>query len=102
VQIIFNNFLIISFTDGKGEVTALAAACLWAVASVVYGLLGQRIPPMQLSLMKGIIAIALLLLTILMSGELLPQLSPLPVCFLGALLWVLAGVIQPSWLRSIT
>ncbi|MBW4563757.1 MAG: DMT family transporter [Mojavia pulchra JT2-VF2] len=89
---IFNNFLIFSLTDLKGEVAALAAACLWAVASVVYGLLGQRIPPMQLNLIKGIIAIALLLLTILLSGELLPKLSPLPVCLL-----FLSGAVGIGW-----
>ncbi|MDZ7961185.1 MAG: DMT family transporter [Aulosira sp. DedQUE10] len=92
MQIIFNNFLIHSFTDGKGEVAALAAACLWAVASVVYGLVGQHIPPIQLNLIKGIIAIALLLVTILISGELLPQLSPLPVCLL-----FLSGAVGIGW-----
>ncbi|WP_339375714.1 DMT family transporter [Calothrix sp. NIES-2098] len=79
-------------TDGKGEVAALAAAGLWAVASVVYGLLGQRIPPIQLNLIKGIIAIALLLLTILVTGELLPQLAVLPVCLL-----FLSGAIGIGW-----
>ncbi|OUL34387.1 EamA family transporter [Nostoc sp. 106C] len=83
---------MLSFTDGKGEVAALAAACLWAVASVVYGLLGQRIPPIQLNLIKGIIAIALLLLTILVSGELSPQLSALPVCLL-----FLSGAVGIGW-----
>ncbi|MFM7371320.1 MAG: EamA family transporter, partial [Sphaerospermopsis kisseleviana] len=30
-------------TNGRGELAALSAACLWAIASVVYGVLGQRI-----------------------------------------------------------
>ncbi|BAZ32820.1 hypothetical protein NIES4074_53270 [Cylindrospermum sp. NIES-4074] len=67
---------------------ALSAACLWAIASVIYGLLGQSIPPLQLNLIKGIIAIALLLLTILVSGDLLPTIAPLP---LGLLL--LSGAV---------
>lgn len=92
MQIIFNNFLVFPVTEWKGEVAALAAACLWSIASVVYGLLGQRIPPMQLNLIKGIIAIALLLLTILISGELLPQLSVLPVCLL-----FLSGAVGIGW-----
>lgn len=92
MQIIFNNFSVFPLTELKGEVAALAAACLWSVASVVYGLLGQRIPPMQLNLIKGIIAIALLLLIILISGELLPQVSLLPVCLL-----FLSGAVGIGW-----
>jgi drug/metabolite transporter (DMT)-like permease len=66
----------------------LLAAGLWAIASVVYGILGQQIPPLQLNLIKGIVAIALLLLTILITGDLQPHLTPLPVCLL-----LLSGVI---------
>jgi drug/metabolite transporter (DMT)-like permease len=75
VQIIFNIFLNISLTDFKGEVAALLAAGLWAVASVVYGRLGQRIPPLQLNLLKGIIAIALLTITICVRREFFPILT---------------------------
>ena len=82
MYIIFNNSLIIPLTAWKGEIAALFAACFWAVASVVYGLLGQRIPPLQLNLIKGIIAIALLLLTILLTGNFLPTLAPMPVFLL--------------------
>ncbi|MBW4645586.1 MAG: DMT family transporter [Goleter apudmare HA4340-LM2] len=92
MQIIFNNLLIVSLQNGKGELAALAAAGLWAIASVIYGLLGQRIPPMQLNLIKGIIAIALLLLTILISGEMLPQLAPLPTFLL-----CLSGAVGIGW-----
>ena len=66
----------------------MLAAGLWAIASVVYGILGQQIPPLQLNLIKGIVAIALLLLTILITGDLQPHLTPLPVCLL-----LLSGVI---------
>ncbi|WGV24493.1 DMT family transporter [Halotia branconii] len=61
---------------------ALSAACLWAIASVVYGLLGQRIPPLQLNLIKGVIAIALLVLTIVITSESLPNLTFAPICLL--------------------
>ena len=52
------------------------------MASVVYGVVGQRIPPLHLNLIKGIIAIALLLVTILISGELLPNIALKPLCLL--------------------
>ncbi|WP_353930352.1 DMT family transporter [Okeanomitos corallinicola TIOX110] len=57
----------------------MSAAGLWAIASVVYGVLGQRIPPLQLNLIKGVIAIALLLITIVITGDFLPTLAPLPL-----------------------
>lgn len=57
----------------SGEVAALSAAFLWAVSSVVYTLLGQRIPPLQLNFLKGIIAIVFILLTLLATGNLQPQ-----------------------------
>ncbi|MEO1428809.1 MAG: DMT family transporter [Cyanobacteria bacterium J06633_8] len=78
-------------TDFIGEVAALSGACLWAVASVVYGKLGVRIPPLQLNLIKGIIAIALFVFTILARGDLLPSIATLPMCLL-----LLSGVIGIS------
>ncbi|KAF3891202.1 DMT family transporter [Tolypothrix bouteillei VB521301] len=78
----FNIFLIFSGTDFKGEIAALSAACLWAVASTIYGRLGERIPPLQLNLLKGIIAIAFLLLSIPITGEWLPNITVLPLCLL--------------------
>jgi drug/metabolite transporter (DMT)-like permease len=92
VHIIFNNLLIISLNfpiaNFNGEVAALLAACLWSVASVVYGRLGERIPPLQLNLIKGVIAIALLTITILLRSEIFPSLAPLPLCLL-----LLSGII---------
>ena len=51
-----------------GELSALTAAFLWAISSVVYSLLGQRISPLQLNFLKGIIAIAFILITLLFQG----------------------------------
>jgi drug/metabolite transporter (DMT)-like permease len=48
-----------------GELSALTAAFLWAISAVIYSLLGQRVPPLQLNFFKGIIAIAFILLTLL-------------------------------------
>ncbi len=74
--------------DFRGEIAALLCAGLWAIASVIYARLGKLIPPIQLNLMKGIVAIALLLLTILIKGELLIAISPLPLCLL-----ILSGIV---------
>ncbi|BAU04268.1 DMT family transporter [Fischerella sp. NIES-3754] len=76
------------FMSFQGEIAALSAACLWAIASVVYGRLGERIPPLQLNLMKGIVAIALLLLTIVLSSELFPSIAPIPLSLI-----LLSGVV---------
>ncbi|AFY53328.1 EamA-like transporter family [Rivularia sp. PCC 7116] len=75
----------------SGEVAALSAACLWSIASVVYSQLGARIPPLQLNLIKGIIAIALFVFTILARGDLFPSIATLPMCLL-----LLSGVIGIS------
>jgi drug/metabolite transporter (DMT)-like permease len=82
VNNILNNFLNFPAAGFSGELAALSAACLWAVASIIYGRLGQNIPPLQLNLTKGIIAIALLILTILLRGEFLTAVAPLAVCLL--------------------
>jgi drug/metabolite transporter (DMT)-like permease len=64
------------------------AACLWAIASVLYGIVGQRIGPLQLNLIKGIVAIAFLSLTIWLTGESLSISTPTPI-----LLLCLSGVV---------
>ncbi len=88
MHVIFNILLKSPLTAFQGEIAALSAACLWAIASVMYGRLGERIPPLQLNLMKGIVAIALLLFTILITGELFPSITPVSLIFL-----LLSGVV---------
>ncbi|MGF1587686.1 MAG: DMT family transporter [Pleurocapsa sp.] len=63
----FNSFI--------GEISALSAALLWAISSVVYSRLGLKIPPLQLNLYKGIVAIALIIITLLIQGAALTNLS---------------------------
>jgi len=58
-----------------GEFAALGAALLWAVSSVVYGILGQQLSPLWLNLSKGLIAIALILLTLVLTSPILPQIN---------------------------
>ncbi len=72
----------------KGEFAALSAACLWASASVIYARVGQTIPPLHLNLVKGTIAIAFLVFTFLIQGQLLPAVEPF-----AFLLLLLSGVI---------
>ncbi len=62
-------------THLRGELAALSAAFIWAIASVVYIGIGRQLSPVVLNLMKGLIAIALLLLTLVVQGELLPSIN---------------------------
>lgn len=72
----------------EGEIAALVAAALWAVASVVYGRVGAYVPPLHLNLIKGIVAIALLVTTIAITGELSFRFAGIPFGLL-----FLSGVI---------
>lgn len=88
LDIIFYIFFFDLAISLKGEVAALVAACLWAMASAIYSRLGERIPPLQINLMKGIVSIVLFVLTILLSDELL---NNIPVISFWLLL--LSGVV---------
>lgn len=74
--------IALELSNYKGELAALAGAFLWAAASVVYGRLGVRIPPLQLNFLKGAIALFFLAVTFAFSGGFLPQFPPLPVAML--------------------
>ncbi|MEB3828105.1 DMT family transporter [Phormidium sp. CCY1219] len=65
-----------AIADYQGQLAALGGACLWALASVVYGQLGQKISPMALNLGKGAVAIALILVTVLLRDVLFSHLDP--------------------------
>ncbi|MGG6237303.1 DMT family transporter [Nodosilinea sp. AN01ver1] len=53
----------------RGELAALMAACLWAIATVMFGRLGKALSPLVLNLAKGAIALVLLALTLLLLGQ---------------------------------
>ena len=80
--------LSIFLTNFPGEVAALESALCWALATVIFGKLGQLFPPLFLNFLKGAIAILMLLFTILISDKLLISISPVS---LGLLL--LSGAI---------
>lgn len=71
-----------------GEIAALTAAFLWALSSVVYGFLGQKIPPLQLNFFKGIIAVTLILVTLGVQGVQFTAIAPLPLALLA-----LSGIV---------
>ncbi|NET56481.1 MAG: DMT family transporter [Symploca sp. SIO2E6] len=80
--------MFIGNLDWPGELAALSGAFLWAVATVVYGRLGRSYSPLELNLLKGVIAIALIMVTLLFSNEPLQSLN-LSTC----VLLLLSGVI---------
>jgi len=49
----------------QGEIAALGAACLWAGATVLFRRAGRAIRPLQLNLLKGVIALIFFLGTVL-------------------------------------
>lgn len=66
----------------KGEIAALIAAFLWAASSIVYSFLGQTIPPLLLNLIKGSIAILLILITFVITGFNFPAVEPTTIAVL--------------------
>ncbi|MCW6037878.1 DMT family transporter [Spirulina subsalsa FACHB-351] len=71
-----------------GALAALGAALFWALATVIYGQVGQTFAPLWLNLFKGGIAIALLTLTLLLTADPIPSQVLAPV---GLLL--ISGVV---------
>ncbi len=49
---------------------------MWALATVAYSRVGKNIPPLELNLVKGLIAIIMLLLTLILSGNPLMTIEP--------------------------
>ena len=73
----------LAITNYGGELAALGAAILWALSAVVFAHLGKKIPPLALNLTKGVIAIALIALTLIVQGNYLTETN---VVALGLLL----------------
>jgi drug/metabolite transporter (DMT)-like permease len=78
------NFLL----QHRGEFAALGAALIWASASVVYTGVGRQLSPLVLNFTKGWIAIALILLTFLLTGQSIPNLSTTTIGMLA-----LSGIV---------
>jgi drug/metabolite transporter (DMT)-like permease len=74
--------LMLSLLSFRGELAALSAAVIWAFASVIYTRVGKQLSPLLLNLVKGLIAIALLLITLQFRHALFPTVSPTAVGWL--------------------
>ncbi|WP_421657024.1 DMT family transporter [Leptothermofonsia sp. ETS-13] len=74
--------------DFRGELAALMAALIWAVASVIYTGVGRHLSPLFLNLAKGVVAIALILVILLLQGKLFPTVNDRAIALLS-----LSGVI---------
>lgn len=61
--------MVALITDFRGEVAALGAALIWAIASFIYVYLGKQFPPLVLNFAKSSIAIVLILGTLVLQGE---------------------------------
>jgi drug/metabolite transporter (DMT)-like permease len=59
-----------------GGIAALMAALLWAVAAIIFRRLGENIPPNELNLVKGCLAVSLMVVTTLVLREALPIMPP--------------------------
>jgi drug/metabolite transporter (DMT)-like permease len=71
-----------SLLIGQGEGAALVAAALWAISTVLFGRLGKTLQPLVLNFVKGLVAIALILLTLLWRWRQAPDLPPMAVMWL--------------------
>ncbi|WOB42550.1 DMT family transporter [Thermoleptolyngbya oregonensis NK1-22] len=67
----------------RGELAALAAALIWAIASIAFTRLGRRLSPTALNVSKGLISIGLIGLTLGLRGVGLPAASGSAVWLLG-------------------
>ena len=76
-------FILHSISGVKGEAAALVAALSWAIASVIWGRAGRRIPPLELNLVKGLIGCALLAIALAITKELFVAVDPRAVVLLG-------------------
>ncbi|WAL62033.1 DMT family transporter [Thermocoleostomius sinensis] len=68
-------------TTFQGELAALSAAFIWAIASLVYASFGKQMPPLLLNFLKSSIAILLILLTLGLRQE-MPSLEMKPLVLL--------------------
>ncbi len=86
----------------RGELAALTAAMLWAIASVVYARVGKTLSPLVLNLVKGLVAIALLLGTALALQRPFPEVEFQSIGFLALSGVVGIGLGDTFFFRSLT
>lgn len=62
-------FPALSSLQFTGEIAALSAAFLWAISSILFRKLGETIPPIEMNLLKGVLAIVLFFATLLLLND---------------------------------
>ncbi len=72
-----------------GEIFALGSGFVWAVAIILFRVLGRKIHPLSLNLFKTVLAFVLILLTVLVLGEPLFPAAPAR----SVVLLLLSGII---------
>jgi drug/metabolite transporter (DMT)-like permease len=76
------------FSEYPGEVSALAAALFWALATVLYARMGAHISALRLNLLKNVLAGAMLLITIWAGGDTLADMETKAL-----VLFILSGAV---------
>jgi drug/metabolite transporter (DMT)-like permease len=79
------------FQHFGGELAALGGAFLWAVAALVYGRVGRVVPPLEMNLLKGVLALGMMAITLLLRGETPASLTGIDPAAVGFLL--LSGAV---------
>ena len=65
------------FANYSGELYALLVAFLWAMSSILYAKIGKVIHPLELNLIKGVLAITFVVITLLITNQLRANITPL-------------------------
>ncbi|HHP7243634.1 MAG TPA: DMT family transporter [Elainellaceae cyanobacterium] len=72
----------------RGEIAALSAAFIWAIASIIYAGVGRQLSPLALNFTKGVIAIAMILVTLVITDAPRPDVSSITIGLL-----VVSGIV---------
>ena len=65
-----------------GGIAALSAAFLWSIAAIFYERLSRSVRPLEMNLVKGVLALVMFLATLLFTGELAVKIQPLALLLL--------------------
>ncbi|MGJ3249591.1 MAG: DMT family transporter [Elainellaceae cyanobacterium] len=72
----------------RGEIAALSAAFIWAIASIIYASVGRQLSPLALNFTKGVMAIAMILMTLVLTDAHRPDVSHITIGLL-----VISGIV---------
>lgn len=91
----------IILTDFQGEIAALIAAFLWAICSTIYAILGAKIPPLLLNLLKGLVAIFFIFLTFIITNQINPNCNVETGILLGISGIIGIGIGDTAYLKAL-